>query len=105
MIVFYYTGMTSLVSLPFMRGSRLQSPTLPQLGGMLAAGVAATISQWLLSCAYRYSKAGDLSLYLYANTVFATLLGAIFWHEIPDFLSLAGIILVLTGACINTYSS
>ncbi|NLN07302.1 MAG: DMT family transporter [Firmicutes bacterium] len=105
MIVFYYTGMTSLVSLPFMLGSRFQAPTLPQLGGMLAAGVAATISQWLLSCAYRYSKAGDLSLYLYANTVFATLLGAIFWHEIPDFLSLAGIILVLTGACINTYSS
>ena len=105
MIVFYFTGMTCLVSLPFMLGGRFQAPTLLQLGSLLAAGVAATVSQWLLSCAYRYSKAGDLSIYLYANTVFATLLGFILWREIPDVLSLAGIVLVLTGACINTYSS
>lgn len=51
--------------------------------------------------AYRYAEAGDLSIYTYGNTIFSAFIGIFLWREIPDFLSVLGIILVLSGAYVN----
>jgi len=103
-IVFYYTAITCLCTLPFMFSGQFLWPTRLQLFSILAAGVAATLSQIFLSAAYRYAEAGDLSIYLYTNTIFSLFIGYIFWREKPGLLSLTGVFLVLGGALLNWQS-
>ncbi|MDW7651902.1 MAG: DMT family transporter [Bacillota bacterium] len=100
-IVFYFTGFTTLATIPFLVFGQFAMPNLNQLLALLGVGVTATAGQFLMTHAYRYCEAGDLSIYSYGNTVFATFLAVIIWGELPDSLSLFGIALVLTGAYIN----
>lgn len=100
-IVFYFTGFTTFATLPFLVFGQYVTPTLPQLMALLGVGVTATIAQFLMTYAYRYCEAGDLSIYSYGNTVFAMFLAIILWRELPDQLSLIGVVLVLTGVYIN----
>jgi len=103
-IVFYYTAITCLCTLPFMLSGHFTLPSWQQLGSILAAGVAATLSQIFLSAAYRYAEAGDLSIYLYTNTIFSSLIGFLLWREKPVLLSSLGVLLVLCGAFLNWQS-
>ncbi|ABR50697.1 protein of unknown function DUF6, transmembrane [Alkaliphilus metalliredigens QYMF] len=100
-IVFYFTGFSVFSTLPFMLLGQFQIPTLFQLLALLSVGLFATIAQLLMTHAYRYAEAGDLSIYSYAKTVFSALLGILLWAEIPDQFSLLGILLILLGAYIN----
>ncbi len=104
-IIFYFTSFSVIVAIPFMLFGHFQWPTVQQLAGLLAVGIFATAAQFLMTYAYRYAHAGDLSIYSYGKTVFSTLLGAVFWFEIPDIYSIMGIVLILTGAYINYFSN
>jgi drug/metabolite transporter (DMT)-like permease len=100
-IVFYFTGLTTLVSLPFLLLGQFVMPTLPQLAALLGVGVFATAAQFFMTHAYRYAEAGDLSIYSYGITVFSIITGILIFFEFPDILSLIGVVLILTGAWLN----
>lgn len=55
----------------------------------------------MMTYAYRYSEAGDLSIYSYGKTVFSVVIGIVLWIEIPDLLSFIGIGAILSGAYMN----
>lgn len=104
-IIFYFTSFSVIVAIPFMVFGQFQWPTALQFFSLVGVGVFATGAQFLMTYAYRYAQAGDLSIYSYGKTVFSTLIGAIIWLEIPDQYSIIGIFLILTGAYVNYYSS
>ena len=100
-IVFYFTTLTCLITFPLMVSGQYVPPTLPQAGSLLGVGIVATAAQFLLTNAYRYAEAGDLSIYSYGNTVFALIIGFLLWDEIPDTVSFLGVLLVFCGAYVN----
>lgn len=100
-IVFYFTAFTCLATFPFMLAGQFVMPTYGQMASLLAVGVTATAAQFFMTHAYRYCEAGDLSIYSYGNTVFAMFIGMMVWAEIPDMLSLLGLVFVLTAAYLN----
>lgn len=104
-IIFYFTSFSVLVAIPFMALGQFQWPTAMQFLGLVGVGVFATGAQFLMTYAYRYAPAGDLSIYSYGKTLFSTLIGTVIWLEIPDQYSILGIFFILTGAYVNYYSS
>ncbi len=100
-IVFYFTALTTLASLPFLLGGRFIVPSPPQFLALIAVGVFATVGQFFLTHSYRYAEAGDLSIYSYGLTIFSIMTGIILFREIPDAFSFLGVALILSGAFVN----
>ncbi|WP_108649482.1 DMT family transporter [Dongshaea marina] len=68
---------------------------------LLAVGVFGTLYQEFLIRASRYASSKLISSLLYTSIIFSGLFGAIFYKEIPDTLSLIGIVLVLAGSVLT----
>ncbi|KAB3540981.1 DMT family transporter [Alkaliphilus pronyensis] len=100
-IVFYFTGFSTIISIPFLLFGEFVMPTFPQLISLLAVGVFATTAQLLMTFSYRYAEAGALSIYSYGKTIFSTIIGVVFFLEIPDIYSLFGILLIIVSGFIN----
>jgi len=100
-IVFYFTGISTILTIPFMIFGDFIMPDLTTFISLLAVGIFAILAQYLMTTAYGYAEAGDLSIYSYGNTIFSILIGIILWTEIPNLLSSFGVIFILTGAYLN----
>ena len=88
-IVFYFSVVSVVGTLPFVLNNYIM-PNSTQLMLLLATGLFASIWQFGITYAYKYSKATEVSIYNYSAIVFGIILGFIFFHEIPDMLSLLG---------------
>jgi len=88
-IVFYFSVVSVVGTLPFVLNNYIM-PNSTQLMLLLATGLFASIGQFGITYAYKYSKATEVSIYNYSAIVFGIILGFIFFHEIPDMLSLLG---------------
>lgn len=88
-IVFYFCLIGSLISaIPMFWSWRPFSWI--EFGFMAAAGLLASVSQVLMSYAYKLAPAGQIGPVNYSAIVFAGILGYLFWAEIPDQYSLIG---------------
>lgn len=103
-IVFYFSGITTLVCIPFMLAGHFVMPSAWQLVYLVAVGLSATGGQFFMTHAYRYAEAGDLSIYSYGSTVFSLFNGLVLWGEIPDIYSIIGIALIISGAYLNFWA-
>lgn len=92
-IVFYFCLISTVISaIPmFWHWRVLNSQELFYLVG---AGTLATLSQVCLSKAYGYAPAGKIGPANYLAIIFAGIWAWILWGEIPDHLSIAGMILI-----------
>lgn len=88
-IVFYFSIVSVLGTLPFVLNDYIVPDSI-QLMLLLATGLFASVGQFGITYAYKYSKATEVSIYNYSAIVFGIILGFIFFHEIPDMLSLLG---------------
>lgn len=88
-IVFYFSVVSVVGTFPFVLNDYIM-PDSTQLMLLLATGLFASIGQFGITYAYKYSKATEVSIYNYSAIVFGIILGFIFFHEIPDMLSLLG---------------
>ena len=100
-IVFYFTGISTIMTIPFMVFGGFVLPDVITLISLLTVGIFATLAQYLMTTSYRYAEAGDLSIYSYGNTIFSIFIGITLWSEIPNVLSTVGVIFVLSGAYLN----
>lgn len=100
-IVFYFTGISSVLSLIFIIFGNFVIPDVISLVAMLATGVFSIIAQYLMTTSYRFAEASDLSIYSYGKTIFSIFIGIALWNEMPDLLSILGVLCVLTGAYLN----
>ena len=56
----------------------------------LLAGLAASGGQFAITTAYLYAPAREISVYDYSQVAFSSLLGFLFFGQVPDSLSLIG---------------
>ncbi|MBJ9986743.1 DMT family transporter [Acinetobacter sp. S40] len=93
-IVFYFCIFGTLISsIPMFWHWRIFN--WHELSLLIAAGLLANISQLFMSYAYSLAPAGQIGPMNYIAIVFAGIWGFIFWHELPDFFTIIGIMIIL----------
>ena len=103
-IVFYFCLSSTIITGPLMMG-QFVVPTLKELMLLCLIGVFALIAQLLMTNAYRYAPASQLSIYTYMNIIFSTLWGVVFWSESLTTSFLFGAGLIILAGFINFYSA
>ncbi len=99
-IVFYFSFVSVLGIFPFLIG-HFRWPEPLQICCLVAIGVFAAAGQFLLTLAYRYAPASQVSVLMYTGILFSGLYGLLFFSEFPDVYSLlGGAMIVLAGVTI-----
>lgn len=97
-IVFWYSGICTLGCIPFMFFEDLVIPSAFQFFQLISLGIIATVYQLLMSQAYKYAPATEVSIYSYTTIIFSALLGFLVWGEVPAIFTVIGVILIVLGA-------
>ncbi len=92
-IVFFFSGFSSLVCLPFILFHFHPMSTF-QVCMLLLAGFAASGGQFSITAAYANAPARELSIYDYSQVVFAAIMELMFFQKLPDVWSILGYILI-----------
>lgn len=100
-IVFYFTFVSVILTLPFM-AHNFVLPNVQELILLVLTGLFATVGQFMVTLAYKYGKPSEVAIYNYTSIIFAIFVGYIIWKEVPDMWSIIGS-LVLIGTGINLY--
>ena len=88
-IVFFFSLFSCPCFLPFLLFSYTPMTGM-QLFYLLLAGLAASGGQFAITTAYLYAPAREISVYDYSQVAFSSLLGFLFFGQVPDSLSLIG---------------
>jgi len=99
-IVAYFSAFSCLFCLPFMLMD-FHPMSVTQLLCLLGAGAAAAGGQFAITAAYTYAPAKEISVYDYSQLIFTTILGFIFFGDIPDKWSFAGYAVIILMAVVN----
>jgi drug/metabolite transporter (DMT)-like permease len=92
-IVFYFTGISTLISLPFIWAD-YQAPHDEQITQILGMALSATAAQYMMTQGYRFAKAGVVSLMNLLTPAFSAIIG---WLLLKESLSpgqFAGMVLI-----------
>jgi S-adenosylmethionine uptake transporter len=76
-------------------------PTYPEFGLLAGTGLLSSAAQIGLMLATRLAPANRIAPTQYSQIVWAVLIGAVFFAEIPDHLALAGIVLVVLSGLLT----
>lgn len=99
-IVFYFSMVSVLVSLPFVLIDFYRPSPIEALF-LLFTGLSAAGGQIFLTSAYRYSSASEVSVYNYAGIIFSAILGFVIWTEVPDLFTLiGGFLIIISGVLV-----
>ena len=82
-ILFYSTVGSTLANgllLPFF----WQTPTVVDLGLFAGLGLIGGVGSFLMVLAYRHAPAAVMAPFDYTSLLWATLIGWLVWHELPD---------------------
>ena len=98
-IIFYFSGISVVVmiipSIIFYRPYTLYQAIILVLIGIFATG-----GQYFLTLGFQSYRAGELSLVTYSQILFASVLGLIFFNELPDIYSIIGGVLITVSAAL-----
>lgn len=103
-IVFFFSSFSCLVTLPYIL-FHYTPMSGRQFCILLLAGCAAAGGQISITAAYSKAPAKEISVFDYSQIIFAALLGLIFLKQIPDILSIAGYVIIISAAVIKWYYS
>lgn len=92
-IVFYFSGFTTVVLMPFVIYG-YEPMTMQQTVYLLLGGVFATIGQFGITLAYKFAPAKEISVFNYFTVVFTALLGLTFLGQTPDIYSIIGYLII-----------
>ena len=99
-VMFYYFFMAVPCSLP---GAIINYEPLSLYQWVVLVLVALSfyLALSLYTRSFQYAKATALAPFIYFGVVFAGILGWIFWHQVPEPITYAGVVLVIGGALIS----
>ena len=100
-IVFCFSAFSCLVTLPGFVVNFVPMSTT-QFVFLLLAGLSATIGQFGITSAYKFSPAKRIAVFDYTQVVFAALLGLFFLNETPHILSIIGYVIIIGVAVIRS---
>ena len=93
-IVFAFSAFTLLVTAPYLVFA--YHPMTPyQLVCLLMAGVGGAGGQFSITAAYAHAPAKEISVFDYAQVLFAALWGFLAWGELPDAWSILGYVIII----------
>ena len=95
-VVFYFPLVAAPASVPFMIGNALW-PTPFEWLLLFAVGGVTQMGQVFLTRGLHLERAGRATSMSYVQVVFAAAWGLLFFHEVPNALSIAGAALILAG--------
>ena len=99
-IVAFFSGFTTLMLLPSMIFN--YSPmTGEQWLFLILTGIAAAGGQIFITKAYSKAPAKDISVFDFSIVIFAAVLGFVFLGQIPDWLSVAGYLVIIGTAAVK----
>lgn len=100
-IVFYFMLLCTLVALPFTI-VQWTTPTTHEWWLLLGIGLSMTANQYLINWALSLARPSVIGPLAFSAPVFAGVIGWAVWHEVPTWLTLTGMALVIVGgtACI-----
>jgi drug/metabolite transporter (DMT)-like permease len=101
--LFYYFLLGSVVSLPGFMLDLSAAFRFPALYFLVGGAVLFYLVQIFIIKGLSRGKASTLSPLVYTVVLFSAILDRIFWHKIPDLLSLIGMGLVIIGGIISVY--
>lgn len=96
-IVFFFSAFSCITTLPFLILNFVPMEWW-QLLCLLGAGLSATGGQFAITSAYYYAPAREISVYDYSQIIFSTLLGLVFFGEMPDMYSFIGYFIICSMA-------
>lgn len=96
-IVFFFSGFSCLILLPFMLLS-FQPMSFQQLLILLGAGFGAAGGQFGVTAAYCYAPAKEISVFDYSMILFSAIFGFLLFGQIPDRLSVVGYFIIIAAA-------
>lgn len=97
--VFCFSAFSSLVTLPLIILFYHSPMSLKQVMILLGAGLAAAGGQFSITAAYTYAPAREISVYDYTQIIFSTIMGYLFFQQVPDRYSILGYV-IICGASI-----
>ncbi len=99
-IILFFSAFSMLLSVPYMI-TNFNPMTLKQTFMLLCAGGCAAGGQFSVTAAYYHAPASKISIYDYSQVLFSTLFGLVFFGQFPDWMSLAGYIIIISMAVVN----
>ena len=102
-IVFVFSVFSCLSALPF--AASWAPMTADQLLTLLGAGLFAAGGQFSITAAYCCAPAREISVFDYAQVIFAALLGFFLFGDVPDVYSVLGYLLICGMAVLNFWHS
>ena len=101
-IVFYFTLMSTLISAIPLAWSWQAAP--PRIwSSLVGIGLLAVIGQLMMTNGYRLAPAARLGPISYANVLFSTLLGWLYWNESLDLLTWCGAVFICLAGIATSY--
>lgn len=100
MIIFFFSTFSMLLAVPYMIFS-YNPMTFVQFLYLCGAGVCAAGGQFTITAAYYHAPASKISIYDYSQILFSTLLGLVFFGQLPDYLSFIGYVIIILMALVN----
>jgi drug/metabolite transporter (DMT)-like permease len=95
-VVFYFPLVATPAAVPFMIGNALWPTPLEWLL-LVGVGVVTQMGQVFLTRGLHLERAGRATSMSYVQVIFAAAWGFLFFHEVPNSVSLAGAALILAG--------
>jgi len=95
-VVFYFPLVATPASVPFMIGNSVW-PTPFEWLLLVAVGAVTQMGQVFLTRGLHLERAGRATSMSYVQVIFAAAWGFLFFHEVPNSLSIAGAALILVG--------
>lgn len=92
-IIFFFSAFSCIVCLPFMFFGFSAIPPRSFVF-LVLAGLSASLGQFGITRAYLCAPAKEISVYDYTQVLFAALFGFFVFGQKPDFLSVAGYVLI-----------
>ncbi len=71
-----------------------------QLLILVGSGCSAAIGQFGVTAAYRLTEPRKIAIFDYSNIIFTSLLGFVFFDQVPDLLSFCGFAVIIGAALI-----
>lgn len=93
-IIFFFSFISLIVISPFV-AIYFQLPTDEQLIYLVLIGIFATLGQFAMTFAYRFSPASEVSFYSYFHIIFAAAADFLVFNEIVDLWSIIGGLIIL----------
>ena len=96
-IILFFSAFSCVAAVPFMV-LRFDPMTWQQVLILVGCGASGAMGQFGITLAYGYAAPNEIAVYDYTNILFTAAFGFLFFAQVPDLWSVAGVVAILVAA-------